>query len=114
MAVSLPPSLPRFETMASFPPPELPTLTQTVPVLGTLTDFGFYPGCDNGVVVDELEPGTRLVVHTKNSCYRFDLLNEGRRCATVVGGRFAEACDVRIEGATAGGSVIKAGWIGVG
>jgi hypothetical protein len=33
----------------------------------------------------------------------------------VIGGKlFTESTDVRIDGSTAGGTVIKAGWIGVG
>jgi hypothetical protein len=35
--------------------------------------------------------------------------------ATVTGGRlFPEPTQVRIEGATAGGTAIKSGWIGIG
>ena len=100
--------------MASYQPLTNPAATQTGPLIGTLGDFGFEPGCDNGVVVDALEPGSRLIVETKNSRYSFEVLDEGRRRASVIGGRFTEPSVVRIEGATAGGSVIKAGWVGVG
>jgi hypothetical protein len=83
--------------------------------LGTLDDFALDPGCTRGVAVDSLEPGTRVVVGTSHSCYRFVVSDPERRRGTVTGGRlFSEPTDVRIDGATAGGSVIKAGWIGVG
>jgi hypothetical protein len=82
---------------------------------GSLDDFGLDPGCTRGVAVDSLEPGTRVVVGTSHSCYRFVITDPARRRGTVTGGTiFPEPSEVRIDGATAGGSVIKAGWIGVG
>lgn len=86
-----------------------------VPQIGTLDEFAEDPGCTSGVMLEELEPGTRIVVGTKHSCYRL-VVNDGLRGrATVVGGAvFPEPAEVRVDGATAGGSVIKAGWIGVG
>ena len=82
---------------------------------GTLAEFALEPGCTRGVMLDELEPGTSLVVGTKHSCYRFVVLDGAGGRATVIGGTvFPERTEVRIEGATEGGSVIKAGWIGVG
>jgi hypothetical protein len=83
--------------------------------LGTLDDFALDPGCTRGVAIDALEPGTRVVVGTSHSCYRFVINDPARRRGTVTGGKlFTEPTDVRIDGATAGGTVIKAGWIGVG
>lgn len=82
---------------------------------GTLDDFALDPGCTRGVAIDTLEPGTRVVVGTRHSCYRFVVSDPARRRGTVTGGTlFAEPTEIRIDGATAGGSVIKAGWIGVG
>jgi hypothetical protein len=83
--------------------------------LGTLDEFALDRGCARGVAIDSLEPGTRVVVGTSHSCYRFVISEPGRRRGTVTGGTlFTEPTEVRIDGATAGGTVIKAGWIGVG
>jgi hypothetical protein len=83
--------------------------------LGTLDDFALDPGCTRGVAIDTLDPGTRVVVGTSHSCYRFVINEPERRRGTITGGTlFIEPTEIRIDGATAGGSVIKAGWIGVG
>jgi hypothetical protein len=82
---------------------------------GTLEEFTLDPGCTRGVAIDSLEPGTHVIVGTSHSCYRFVIDDPRHRCATVTGGKmFADPTEVRIDGSTAGGSVIKAGWIGVG
>ena len=82
---------------------------------GSLDAFALDPGCSRGVFLDSLEPGTHVVVGTAHSCYRFVVTDPARRRATVVGGAmFPEAIEVRVDGATMGGSVIKSGWIGVG
>lgn len=81
--------------------------------LGDLGDFALEPGCTQGVHLDDVDPGTLIVVHTKRSCYRFLVTHDHR--ATAIGGSvFPEPTDVRIVGATLGGCIIKAGWIGVG
>jgi len=96
------------------PAPDFETGAHSDP-LGTLDDFALDPGCTRGVAVDSLEPGTRVVVGTSHSCYRFVVSDPARRRGTVAGGKlFTEPAEVRIDGATAGGTVIKAGWIGVG
>lgn len=82
---------------------------------GTLEEFVDEPGCEQGVMVDQLEPGTKLVVGTKHSCYRLVITDAAARRAIVTGGKvFPESTEVRIQGSTGGGSVIKSGWIGVG
>jgi hypothetical protein len=82
---------------------------------GTLEEFGLDPGCTRGVAIDSLEPGTTVIVGTSHSCYRFVINDPQHRRATVTGGAmFVDPTQVRIDGATNGGSVIKAGWIGVG
>ncbi|HEY1304426.1 MAG TPA: hypothetical protein VGF24_12785 [Vicinamibacterales bacterium] len=81
--------------------------------LGDLGDFALEPGCTRGVYVDDVDPGTLIVVHTRRSCYRFLVTHD--HCATAIGGSvFPEPTEVRIVGSTVGGSIIKAGWIGVG
>lgn len=90
-------------------------LRDFVPPIGGLDEFAIETGCTSGVTLEELEPGTRVVVGTRHSCYRLTINDGLRGRVTVVGGTvFPEPADVRVDGATAGGSVIKAGWIGVG
>jgi len=68
----------------------------------------------DGVAVDSLEPGTTLVVQTRNSQYRLVILID-RPVVIIQGGKlFPEPAVVRLEGATAGGSALKTGWILVG
>jgi len=86
-----------------------------MPPVGTLDEFARDRCCENGVTVSDLEPGTRITVVTKNSTYRLDVLDGAEGRATVIGGTvFPEHTDVRVEGATGGGSVIRSGWIAVG
>jgi len=82
---------------------------------GTLDGFALEPGCVEGVALQSLEAGTVLKVMTRHSDYRVVVLDSMRRCVLVTGGRlFPESTEVRVEGATAGGSALKVGWIGVG
>jgi hypothetical protein len=68
-----------------------------------------------GVAVETLETGTVLVVTTHHNCYRLVVLDGMQRRALVTGGSFfPEAIEARVEGATAGGTALKVGWIGVG
>ena len=86
---------------------------QAMPPVGTLEGFALDVGCENGVALSDLEPGTRITVATTNSTYQIDVLDgaDGR----IVGGSvFPEHAEVRVEGAIGGDSVIKSGWIGVG
>jgi len=109
-----PPAMHPHNSASDIPVPEIETGAHSDP-LGTLDDFALDPGCTRGVAVDSLETGTRVVVGTSHSCYRFVVSDPSKRRGTVTGGTlFAEPTDVRIDGATAGGTVIKAGWIGVG
>ena len=73
------------------------------------------PATGPGLKVDSLEPGTRIVVATKHSAYRFVVIDGAQKQATVTGGKiFPESTEVLIEGATAGAGVIQPGWIIVG
>ena len=67
-----------------------------------------------GVAIDSLEPGTTLIVHTRNSQYRFVILFDPQFVLVKGGAMFPEATIVRLDGATAGGSALKMGWILVG
>ena len=81
----------------------------------TLDGFALEPGCAKGVALQSLEAGTVLNVITRHSGYRVVVLDPVQQRVLVTGGRlFPERTEVRLEGATAGGSVLKIGWIGTG
>lgn len=70
-----------------------------------------------GIQISLLQPGTKLLVRTKNSFYEFKII-EGSR-ATVFGGtrengttRYPQPVEVAIHGSTWGGRSIKPDWIG--
>ena len=89
--------------------------TSPSPVPGTFDDFARKAATAPGVVIEDLEAGTTLTVRTSHSCYRFEIVDPAARLARVTGGSlFPEPTDVRIDGATTGGCMIKAGWVGVG
>jgi hypothetical protein len=80
-----------------------------------LDDFVREPGCSDGIDFQSLPAGTVVNVDTKYSTYRLVVVDPDDKRATVTGGRlFPEPTELRIEGATAGGTAIKSGWIGVG
>ena len=80
-----------------------------------LDEFVREPGCSDGIDFQCLPPGTELHVDTRYSTYRLVVVDSDNGRATVTGGRlFPEPTQVRIEGATAGGTAIKSGWIGIG
>jgi len=86
-----------------------------VPRRRTLDGFALEPGCVEGVELRSLEAGTVLNVITRHSTYRVVVLDPVRQRVLVTGGRlFPKSTQVRLEGATAGGSVLKIGWIGTG
>src|SRR5215472_12293477 len=66
-----------------------------------------------GVELDRLEPLTTLIVRTRNSLYRLIVAKDGD--VLVQGGSlFPEPTPARLDGASAGGSLLRRGWIGVG
>ena len=71
------------------------------------------PGAEE-VAVDSLEPGTTLIVNTRNSQYRCVILSVPQLLLVRGGAMFPEATIVRFEGAIAGGSALRAGSILVG
>ena len=80
-----------------------------------LDAFVYESGCSDGIDYRTLDVGAIVNVFTKYSRYRLVVLNPQGKSALITGGRlFAEATEVRLEGATAGGSAIRPGWIGVG
>lgn len=86
-----------------------------VPRHCTLSGFALEPGCSEGIAIQSLAPGTTLIVQTRNSQYRLIVLNGERHGVLVQGGALLpEATLAHLQGASAGGSVVKTGWIGVG
>ena len=71
------------------------------------------PGAEE-VAIDSLEPGTTLIVNTRNSQYRCIILSVPQLLLVRGGAMFPEATIVRFEGAIAGGSGLRVGWILVG
>jgi len=86
-----------------------------VPRCGTSESFSVEAGDEDGIAIQSLEPGTTLIVQTRNSEYRVVVLDGTDLDVIVMGGQlFQDATRVRLGGATAGGSLLKIGWIGVG
>ena len=83
--------------------------------LNRSTHSSTSPAAPEGIDFHSLDVGAVVNVHTRYSTYRLVVLDaEGNR-ALVTGGRFfPESTEVRIEGATAGGTAIKPDLIGVG
>jgi len=80
-----------------------------------LTDM-LQPAENNveGVDIRALFPGTTVTVETHNSRYRFVVLVDPSAVLVDGGGMFPDKSIVQVVGATAGGSMIKLGWILVG
>jgi hypothetical protein len=73
------------------------------------------PGEVDGIGIESLEAGDVLIVRTRNSTYRLEVLDPARRDVLLSGGAyFARPTEVRLGGATEGGGTLKVGWIGVG
>ena len=70
---------------------------------------------DQSIWIPSLEAGTRFVVQTRHTRYQFEVLDP-KKCSLLVegGSLFQEPTTVRLQGATAGGSSIKSGWIVAG
>ena len=66
----------------------------------------------DGVQLGRLEPLTTLFVRTRNSLYQLVVAAGGD--VLLQGGRFPEPTPAFVEGAGAGGSLLKTGWIVVG
>jgi hypothetical protein len=94
---------------------ETPSQPEIVPSHSTLQEFALEPGCVDGVGVDSLPTGTVLVVQTLHTRYRVIVLDGEQQRALVTGGSmFPVSTEVRIEGSTTGGNVMKVAWIGIG
>jgi hypothetical protein len=68
-----------------------------------------------GIDLRSLPPGTTLTIDTRNSRYHLTKLEGSGGHVMVQGGSFlSERTKARVDGSTAGGSLIKIGWIGMG
>lgn len=84
-----------------------------VPRAATIEGFLAASTASDGLCVRDLEPLTTLHIQTCNSCYRIVISHQ--TAIFVQGGRFfPEATDARLEGSSAGGTLLKMAWIGVG
>ena len=81
---------------------------RTLDRLAVETDLG------EGLAIESLEPGTTLTVQTLNSQYRLTVMDGDRGEVLVEGGRHVpEPTPAVLQGSSAGGNLLKAGWIGV-
>ena len=80
----------------------------------TLNDVPFGSDEVYGVPIEALDPGTTVWVATSHSHYQFVTLEAPGELLVTGGLMFPKGTIVRLEGATAGGSALKVGWILVG
>ena len=85
-----------------------------MPCTSSIDSFVLASDAAAGIEIDALRPGTTLIAETLNSTYRFVILHRRRTALATGGATFHEPSVVRLDGATAGGSTIKMGWILVG
>ena len=84
-----------------------------LPRAATLDGFADGVSVAEGISLEDLEPLTTLLVHTCNSLYR--IIVSERTAILVQGGRFFPDATVgHLHGSSAGGSLLKLAWIGVG
>jgi len=68
-----------------------------------------------GVLVDALPHDARIMITTRNSCYRFVVIEGAARRVQITGGKlFPNATEIVLEGAITPAGAIKPGWIRVG
>ena len=79
-----------------------------------LRAFAVEPGRFDGVSVRSLEPETVLIVQTQRSRYRLVVLDGAQHVLVSGGSLFPSPEEAYVVGATAGGSSVKTGWIGIG
>jgi hypothetical protein len=86
----------------------------TIPQRNTLAGFVVAADSEEGIAVESIDPGATVFVDTANSEYRLTVLSQSERTVLIRGGTFQDATPVVVQGATAGGNLLRAGWIGVG
>jgi hypothetical protein len=84
-----------------------------MPRAATLDGFSTDASEAEGLHLSDLEPLTTVVVRTCNSVYR--IIVSERTLVRVQGGRyFPDMTSAHLNGSSAGGSLLKVAWIGVG
>lgn len=88
-------------------------MTDTVLVPRTATLDGFVDASSDGINLFTVEPMTTLLVRTCNTQYRIVVARD--TAIHVQGGRFFPGITAaHLDGSSAGGSLLKVGWIAVG
>ena len=88
-------------------------MTDTVLIARAATLDGFLDSAAEAVNIHELQPMTTLVVRTRNTQYRIVVAPDS--AIHVQGGRFFPGLTTaRLDGSSAGGSLLKLGCITVG
>jgi hypothetical protein len=81
----------------------------------SMPSFGFLdavPAARRPVALPLLLPGTMVTVRTRNTTYRFVVVDGSTRQISINGGRlFPRATDVQLLGAVDGDDGLKVGWI---
>jgi hypothetical protein len=86
-----------------------------VDAYGTIDHLLLGSEASTGVAMAALEFGTRLLVRTRYSQYRLTVLDGESGHVLIEGGTLLHGVTpATLSGATAGGSAMKLGWIGVG
>ena len=80
----------------------------------TLDGFAEQSGCRDGLRVTSLHAGDVIHIQTRRSHYRLLILNEPNQVLLAGGAFFQEPVQATVVGATATGSMLKTGWIGIG
>ena len=80
----------------------------------TLDGFAEQSGCRDGLRVTSLHAGDVIHIQTRRSRYRLLILNEPNHVLIAGGAFFPEPVQATVVGATATGSMLKTGWIGIG
>jgi hypothetical protein len=81
----------------------------------TLDGFGAAVATAPGIQLRELAPIDELEVRTRNTRYRITVLDPADGRVLIQGGAFFPVTsEVRLGGASLGGSMLRVGWIGQG
>jgi hypothetical protein len=87
----------------------------TIPLTCTLDGFAAEADPEDGLAIDSIEPGVSVIARTRHSTYRLVVLDVARCTVLVQGGnQFPNPMPAVLQGSTAGGNIVKTGWIGVG
>ena len=84
-------------------------------VRSTLQQFAVAAASSDGVLLGGLDAIDQIEVRTRNTVYHITVLAGPDARVLIQGGRyFPVQSEVRVNGSTLGGSLLKVGWIGCG